>query len=179
MSRRIAIRPGGGASLRLDLRLAAVTTALGALVLLAVAASVALGEFAIPLTDVIRSLAGAGDRATDYIVLELRLPRALTGLLAGAAFGLAGAAFQDLARNPLAAPDVVGVSGGAALAGVVLIVTAGSTGAASVPAASLGGALLAGLALYVFAWRRACTATGWCSSGSASRPSPTPASTTR
>ena len=153
MNRRVAIRPGG-ASLRVDLRLTAVTGMLAALVLLAVAASVALGEFAIPLADVARSLVGAGDRATDYIVLELRLPRALTGLLAGAAFGLAGAAFQDLARNPLVAPDVVGVSGGASLAGVFLLVTAGSSAAASVPAAALGGALLAGLALYAFAWRQ-------------------------
>ena len=82
MNRRVAIRPGG-ASLRVDLRLAAVTAALAARVLLAVAASVALGEFALPLADVVRSLVGAGDRATNYIVLELRLPRALTGLLVG------------------------------------------------------------------------------------------------
>ena len=153
MNRRVAIRPGG-ASLRVDLRLVAVTAALTAGLLLAVAASVALGEFALPLADVVRSLVGAGDRATNYIVLELRLPRALTGLLVGAAFGLAGAAFQNLARNPLVAPDVVGVSGGASLAAVTLFVTGGSSAAASVPLAAAGGAVLAGIALYALAWRR-------------------------
>ena len=56
-------------------------------------ASVSLGEFAVPLGDVLASLAGAGEKASNYIVLELRLPRALTGLLAGAAFGLAGDSF--------------------------------------------------------------------------------------
>ena len=152
MNRRIAIRPAG-ASLRVDLRLVAVTAALAAGLLLAVAASVALGEFALPLADVVRSLVGAGDRATSYIVLELRLPRALTGLLVGAAFGLAGAAFQNLARNPLVAPDVVGVSGGASLAAVTLFVTGGSSAAASVPLAAAGGAVLAGIALYALAWR--------------------------
>ena len=98
---------------------------LGALLAAALAAlspSVALGEFSIPPLDVVATLAGAGDRATNFIVLDLRLPRALTGLLAGAALGIAGAVFQDVTRNPLAAPDVVGVAGGASLAAVTLIV---------------------------------------------------------
>ena len=153
MNRRVAIRRGG-VSLRVDLRLAVVTAALAVATLAAVAASVALGEFAVPLGDVLASLAGAGDKASNYIVLELRLPRAITGLLAGAAFGLAGAAFQELARNPLVAPDVVGVSGGAALAAVTVIVFGGSSAAGAVPGAALAGALAAGVALYALAWRR-------------------------
>ncbi len=116
-------------------------------------ASNALGEFSIPPLDVVETLAGAGDRATNFIVLDLRLPRALTGLLTGAALGIAGAVFQDVTRNPLAAPDIVGVSGGASLAAVALVVF-GSGSAVSVPFAALAGALVAGTALYVFAWRR-------------------------
>ena len=112
--------------------------------------SVALGEFAVPPLDVVQSLIGAGDRATNYIVLELRLPRALIGLATGAALGLAGAVFQDLARNPLVAPDVVGVSGGASLAAVAVLVF-GS--AVPVALAALAGALIAGAALYALAWR--------------------------
>ena len=54
------------------------------------------------------ALVGAGDAATDFIVLDLRLPRALTCLLAGGALGLAGAIFQQVTRNPLVAPDIVG-----------------------------------------------------------------------
>jgi iron complex transport system permease protein len=149
VNRRVALRRGG-ASIRIDLRLAALTGALTLATALALAVSVALGEYAVPPLDVLQTLAGAGDRATSYIVLELRLPRALTGLAAGAALALAGAVFQDLARNPLVAPDVIGVSGGASLAAVTVLVF-GS--AVPVPLAALAGALLAGAALYVLAWR--------------------------
>ena len=107
-----------------------------------------------PLGDVVSTLVGAGDRGTDFIVLDLRLPRALTALLAGAALGLAGAIFQDVTRNPLVAPDIVGVAGGASLAAIALIVLGSTDGAVSVPLAALAGALVSGAALYGLAWRR-------------------------
>jgi iron complex transport system permease protein len=119
----------------------------------ALVASLAIGEFAIPPLDVIETLAGAGDQATNFIVIDLRLPRALTGLLAGAALGLAGMVFQDVTRNPLVSPDIVGVAAGASLAAVTLIVFGNASGAAPVPLAALGGALIAGVALYGLAWR--------------------------
>jgi iron complex transport system permease protein len=131
----------------------AVAAALGALSLAVLVASVALGEFSIPVADVLASLAGAGSSATDFIVLDLRLPRALAGLLAGAAFGLAGAVFQHVTRNALVAPDVVGVAGGASLAAVALTVLGVSGGAVSVPLAAMAGALISGVALYALAWR--------------------------
>jgi iron complex transport system permease protein len=150
--RRIVLRRAGG-SVRLEARPIAVTAALAGLGLGALVVSVAVGEFAIAPLDVVASLAGAGDRATDFVVLELRLPRALTALLAGVAFGLAGAVFQDVTRNPLVAPDIVGVAGGASLAAVALIVLGASHGAVSVPVAAMAGALASGVALYALAWR--------------------------
>ena len=89
----------------------------------------------------------------DFIVLDLRLPRALTGLLAGAALGLAGAIFQDVTRNPLVSPDIVGVSGGASLAAVALIVL--GTAAARRPCRSPRSPARwsAARALYALAWR--------------------------
>ncbi len=153
MSRRRVILRRGALSLRVDARPLAVTGALGAATLLALVMSVALGEFAVPPLDVVSALVGAGDQATHFIVFDLRLPRALTGLLAGAALGLAGAIFQDVTRNPLVAPDIVGVSGGAALAGVTLIVLGPAHGALTVPLAALAGAFVSGAALYGLAWR--------------------------
>ena len=134
----------------LDLRVTAVTAALAAATLLALVVSVALGEYAIAPFDVLAALAGAGDDATSFIVVDLRLPRALTGLLAGAALGVAGAIFQNVTRNPLVSPDVVGVAAGASLAGVTLIVF----GSASAPVslAALGGALATGALLYALSW---------------------------
>ncbi|HET6547884.1 MAG TPA: iron ABC transporter permease [Solirubrobacter sp.] len=123
---------------------------LAAAVLVVLVASVSLGEYAVAPLDVLRALGGAGDGATSFVVLDLRLPRAVTGALAGAALGAAGAVFQGVTRNPLVAPDIVGVAGGASLAAVALIVFGGGEG---VPLAALAGALAAGAGLYGLAWR--------------------------
>ena len=81
-------------------------------------ASVSLGEVTIPVADAVRSVLGSGDPADDFFVNELRLPRALAALLVGVALGLSGAIFQTIARNPLASPDIIGVTAGASAAAV-------------------------------------------------------------
>ncbi len=123
-----------------------VTAALvAALVVLGIAA---LGLGAVPLTpaDVVGGLLGT-DGGARFIVTGLRLPRLALGLLVGAALGLAGALLQSVVRNPLASPDIVGLTGGASAA-AVLAIGAGATGAA-VDSAALGGALLAAGAVFV------------------------------
>lgn len=115
--------------------------------------SVSIGDFRIPLADVVPAVFGAGDPAAEFIVGELRLPRALTAVLVGAAFGLSGALFQAMARNPLASPDFIGITSGASLAAVFAIVTLHWSGHALVLAALLG-ALASATAIYLLAWRR-------------------------
>lgn len=110
------------------------------------------GEYGIPLLEVLRTLVGAGAPDTTFVVIELRLPRSLTGLLVGAAFGLSGAIFQSLARNPLASPDIIGITAGASAAAVLVIVI--GVGGIGTSAASLIGGLLAALAVYALAWRK-------------------------
>lgn len=139
---------------------AVVVVGLG-LVVLAGAVSVARGDFPIPLGQVFDVLLGGGQRGQRFIVLDLRLPRALTGVFVGAALGVAGAVFQSIARNPLASPDILGVTWGAGAGAVTVITFAGSMGAVGgtlatvgVPLASLAGGLLAGLLVYGLAWRR-------------------------
>jgi iron complex transport system permease protein len=143
----------GPLSARLDLRAAGVLGALSLACLAAFTVGLTQGEFPLAPADVLSALAGAGDRATSFIVVDLRLPRGLTAVLAGMALGIAGAIFQEVARNPLASPDVVGVTTGASLAAVALIVLGDASGAVSVPLAALAGALAAGVALYALAWR--------------------------
>jgi iron complex transport system permease protein len=150
--RRVTVRTRG-LSLRADVRVLAMLALLGAASLAAFTVHVGRGEFPISAPDVLAALVGAGDQATSFIVLELRVPRALTAVLAGAALGIAGAIFQDLARNPLVSPDVIGISSGASLAAVALVVLGGASGAVVVPLAALGGAVASGVLLYGLAWR--------------------------
>jgi len=115
--------------------------------------SLSLGDFKIPVIDVVKTLFGQGDKATEFIVNQLRLPRALTGILVGAALGLSGAIFQSIARNPLASPDIIGVTYGASAFAVFAIVTLGLTGAA-VSGLAIAGALITAFSMYILAWRR-------------------------
>ena len=59
--------------------------------------------------DVVATLFGGGSEDSAFIVRTLRLPRGLTAVLVGAGFGISGAIFQRLARNPLASPDIIGI----------------------------------------------------------------------
>ena len=93
----------------------------GAIVLLAALAvavvlSLAIGANPLSPEAVWTTLRGGGTPETDYVLFELRIPRTVTGLVAGAALGVAGALIQAFTRNPLADPGILGVNAGAALA---------------------------------------------------------------
>jgi iron complex transport system permease protein len=101
--------------------------------------AIATGDYPLPLGDVIATLLGGGDAGSAFIVETLRLPRALTALLVGAALGVAGAIFQSLTRNPLGSPDVIGFTYGSATGAlVVLLMLDGSSGAAAAGAVASG-----------------------------------------
>ncbi|PRX96816.1 FecCD family ABC transporter permease [Allonocardiopsis opalescens] len=116
-------------------------------------AALCVGEYTVSVPEVLASLAGYGDDGTDFIVLGLRLPRALTGVLVGVAFGLSGAIFQRMLHNPLASPDIIGISFGASAAAVVAITVFG-LGGAVVSGLAFGGALACAVGVYLLAWRR-------------------------
>jgi iron complex transport system permease protein len=81
-----------------------------------------MGRSFTPPADVIRVLRGGDVPGASFLVGQLRLPRAVLSILAGLSFGLGGAAFQTMLRNPLASPDIVGISTGASAAAVFAIV---------------------------------------------------------
>lgn len=111
---------------------------LAALVVVALLATVSLGDYPIAPGDLLSSLVGAGPARVEFVVTRLRLPRALAGLAVGAALGLAGALFQRVLRNPLASPDIIGVGAGASAAAVVAITLFAASGATVSAAAILG-----------------------------------------
>ncbi len=106
--------------------------------------SLALGSVSIPLADVLRILLGVTpERATwATIVMDFRLPKALTAALAGAALAVAGLEMQTLFRNPLADPFVLGINSGASLGVALVVLTVGVAGASA--ASMLSGLGLAG-----------------------------------
>jgi iron complex transport system permease protein len=93
-----------------------------------VVASLAIGAFTVPPTDILRvfghqlGLVPAVDGTYELVLMDIRLPRVILTLLVGAALGLSGAVLQGLFRNPLVEPGIIGVSNGAALGAVVMII---------------------------------------------------------
>lgn len=90
-------------------------------------ASLAIGARPISAETLVRVLTAYDPANGDHAVVLSRVPRTIVGLLAGAALGLAGAAMQGVARNPLADPGILGVNSGAALAVVIGIFVFGVT----------------------------------------------------
>lgn len=122
---------------------------LAALLSLAVL-SLAVGSRAVPPAEVLRAFT-AYDPGNDLhlVVRELRLPRTLLGLAAGAALGLAGALMQAVTRNPLAEPGLLGVNAGAALAVVLGAMVFGLSAITQYIWFGIAGAGLAGVAVFV------------------------------
>lgn len=133
-------------------RTATVTLALAGACFLVLCVSLSLGKGDISVPEVVRALFSGDDTGTGYIVNHIRLPRTLVAVLTGAAFAISGAIFQTLVRNPLASPDMLGVTVGASAAAVIGIVLLDLSGHA-VSAAAFAGALATAAVIYVLAWR--------------------------
>lgn len=145
---------------QLAARRRAVTLWLLLLLVLAFCAALYLGDYYVPPAGVVQSLlsplTGMADKGVDFIVLNVRLPRATLAVLTGISFGLSGIIFQTLLRNPLASPDIIGIAHGASASAVFCIIVLGATG----PWLSLGalvGAVLTALAIYGLSWRGGVT----------------------
>ncbi len=160
----VGMRPAGYALVRLGQgrfllhRRAAVAAGVLTLALATVCvAYLCVGESNVPPADVLKVLFGQPS-ANELVVGTLRLPRMTVGLLIGAAFGIAGALIQTVARNPLASPDIIGISQGAS-ALTVGAMTFGITSYAVLPYLSIAGGILAAALVYAFAWRGGLHAT--------------------
>lgn len=140
--------------MRFDSRTIVASAILAAVLVVISCWSISVGDFPVPIGDVIRTLLGRGSSSSDFIVGTLRLPRILTGAMVGAAFGVSGAIFQSLAKNPLGSPDVIGFTFGSALGAVVVIVIVEGAGSVAVSAGAVAGGLATALVVFVCAWRR-------------------------
>ena len=117
--------------------------------------NVGTGEYPISPLDVIKTILGLETGNTDhsFVVNTLRLPRALVAWLVGVMLALAGGIMQSLTRNALASPDITGVTAGASLGAVLLLVVFPNAEVISLPLAALSGGLIVAVLIYLLAWR--------------------------
>ncbi|MGO2509789.1 MAG: FecCD family ABC transporter permease [Vibrio hibernica] len=117
-----------------------------------------LGQSYTPVSDVLNVLLGHNVPGASFTVGHLRLPRSILAVLVGMSFGLAGVTFQTMLRNPLASPDIVGVSSGASAAAVFAIIILNLDGP-SVAIFSILAGLLVALAVYGLSYRNGVAGT--------------------
>ncbi|SIS99265.1 FecCD family ABC transporter permease [Paracoccus saliphilus] len=120
--------------------------------ILAFTAALCLGRTTVTFSDLVQVLRQGDEAKVWFLIYDLRLPRLLTATGAGAAFGLAGAISQSLFRNPLAAPEMLGVTAGASLGAVAVLLT-GANGIA-VTTGAISGAIAATCILLVLTGRQ-------------------------
>ena len=123
-----------------------------ALAVLAMLLSAAKGSVDIPVGEIIGILSGTQSGANAQILWNIRLPRTIVAALVGINLSLSGAILQAILRNPLADPHIIGISSGAGLAGIFIMLMLPGTAWLITPAA-FGGAMLAALLIYILAWR--------------------------
>ncbi|ATY94311.1 FecCD family ABC transporter permease [Streptomyces cavourensis] len=137
---------------RSALRRRTVVLVLAVLVVAAFAVTLMAGRTFYPPGDVWRVILGEQVPGASFTVGRLRLPRAVLAVVAGFSFGLAGVTFQTMLRNPLASPDIIGISSGASAAAAIAIVTL-SLGEVQVSVLAIAAGLGVALLVYALAFR--------------------------
>lgn len=134
-------------------RLAPAVLAVAGVVALALSCllSLAVGARPVPPSTLLDAWLHLDPSNGDHLVVQSRVPRTLTGLAVGVALGLAGAAMQGVARNPLADPGILGVNAGAALAVVIGLFAFGITSPAGYVWFAFAGAAVAAVTVYAVA----------------------------
>ncbi|MEV8176270.1 iron chelate uptake ABC transporter family permease subunit [Microbacterium sp. NPDC079176] len=135
--------------LRMPVRRRSILVGVAAAATLIVLGILALGLGSYPLTpqEVVQTLLGGGDALHRTVVIDWRLPRAIAAITVGALLGIAGALFQTVTRNPLASPDILGLSNGAFTGMLIaLVLVSGSWPVLT------AGSLIGGFATAVVIW---------------------------
>lgn len=134
-----------------------ILCALAVLTFLVVLVSTGIGQVQISPLHVLQVMFGEGTKQETLIVETFRLPRTLLALLIGVALAVSGAILQGVLRNPLASPDVIGITGGASVAAVTFLTAFEGWSIKWLPIAAMIGAGVVTLFVYLFSWKRGIT----------------------
>ncbi len=129
-----------------------ILSVIGGLIVVLAVVSLMIGNTVYSLGDVIRVVLGQDVPGATFTVGRLRLPRMVLAIVVGLSFGLAGVTFQTMLRNPLASPDIIGISAGASTAAAFAIVVLGLSGTA-VSAFAISAGLVVTLLIYLLSHR--------------------------
>jgi iron complex transport system permease protein len=159
MKKYTSLRVGKSISFLVDKKVITISLILFTVSVAVFLVSAGSGEMYISPLEVAKTLFGNGSDMNEIVIYTFRLPRILVALLAGMSFAVAGAILQGMIRNPLASPDVLGITGGAAAA-VVTFLTLFSDKNHSLtisihwlPLGAFVGATVTALLVYVLAWK--------------------------
>lgn len=132
--------------------------------LLAIAISLSVGQTYIPIANVIRTILGLGDGGDTLIINTIRFPRTLVAFFVGASLGISGAILQGVVKNPLAAPNVIGITDGGSVGALVFLTlftdpknNSLTTSIFYMPIFAFMGAFLAVVILYILAFKKGVT----------------------
>lgn len=114
--------------------------------------SLTKGSSIISIKEITDILLNPGDDPRSQIIWNIRMPRTIVGALVGINLSLSGAILQAIMRNPLADPHIIGISSGAGLAGVVIMILFPAMEYLITPVAFIG-AMLAAVCIYILAWK--------------------------
>jgi iron compound ABC superfamily ATP binding cassette transporter, embrane protein len=114
--------------------------------------STAKGTADIPFEEIFAILGGTRDTAHAQILWNIRLPRTIVAALVGINLSLSGAILQAILRNPLADPHIIGISSGAGLAGIFIMLVLPGAALLITPGAFVG-AMIAAALIYILAWK--------------------------
>lgn len=146
-------------SFKLDRRVPLITLLIAIFTFVVIVISVSTGEYDINPIEVVQTIFGTLNpdhpdaRNFTLVVHTFRLPRIFVAFLVGAALAVSGVIMQGITRNPLADPGILGVSAGASVAAVTLIVLLQNVPFSVIPFAAFGGALLTAGAIYILAFK--------------------------
>ena len=118
----------------------------------AMVASLTLGSVDISFSTIVHTLLGNVQTTDEMVIWNIRFPRNIVGALVGANLAVSGAILQAVMKNPLADPGIVGVSSGAGLAGVIMLILMPEASILLTPVAFVG-AMLSAAAVYALAWK--------------------------
>jgi iron complex transport system permease protein len=145
-------------SLQMEKRALLVTIGLALVAFAVLVISTGIGEVKIAPLDVLKVLIGQGDKRDALIVTQFRLPRILVALLVGMGLAASGAILQSIIRNPLASPDVIGITGGASVSAVAFITLFPAVSIVWLPLSAFVGAAVITLLIYLLSWKNGVTA---------------------